>query len=542
MAQETGIDYLESILKKSKKENNLQLEVQTENAIGEYYYKKNDLSKSERYFNKSLKNNDGKYVEEFIASNVGIGDIRSTQKKLEEAKNIYANMLKIAENNNLLDKQNEIRNKIIEVENRFLALNNAGRKYTELKSLDKNEAIDYIIDKSDESKAENDAFLKKIKHLSKENQLNEMMLRLSKSALSEKELQIELLNQYNQTKEFELQHRSNELKTKNAIIAKKNAQNEKQKIIIGFSVTGLVLLIFFAIYIFRTNLQRKKHNAALQEKNAIIVKKNQEIIDSINYAKKIQEATLQSSKNELSHLSDNLIYFKPKDIVSGDFYWLRVVGNKIIWAVVDCTGHGVPGAFMSMIGNRLLNEIIIEKKYLEASQILDELKIKIIQSLNQEGKTEDSKDGMDISLCVYDKDTQMIDFAGANNPIYLVRKNISNEIDWKGDTYKSFNADLIEIKANRFPVGYHPYIQSNFTSFQFKVQRGDVIYMSSDGFRDQFGGDQSKKYTSKKFKQLLVSIADLPMQEQNAVLESTFEKWKKNHEQVDDVCILGLRM
>lgn len=542
-AQTNTLTQLEDTLREARKMDNKLLEVQTDIAIGDYYFNQKDYDKADRYYRRSLrKNNNNQFKKQLVIANWKRGVVQLKKDGLEEAKKTLHEALQMAVQYELTEIEDKIKHDIIELENISLDKSNASRQYDTLKSMNEDEAIDFMLKQSKQSDEENEQFLSKISHLSKAKQLAQLKLRLKEKVVRENELQIELLNRYSREKEFEVLQKEKELKAKNAALKQQETQNEKQQIIIWFSVVGLILLSMFVFYAIRSNVQKRNSNEALIEKNKIIVLKNKEIIDSINYAKRIQEATLRLSKNDVSSFSDSFFLLKPKDIVSGDFYWIRAVGEKIIWAVADCTGHGVPGAFMSMIGNRLLNEIIIEKNIYSANEILDELKSKIIQSLNQGGRTEDSKDGMDIALCVLDKKTMMVDFAGANNPIYVMRKNIVQDKNISLDGTKNYESNLIEIKANRFPVGYHPYINASFVNFQFKAQKGDVIYMFSDGFSDQFGGNQAKKFTSKRFKKLLSSVYELPMEQQKEELITTLESWKDDLEQIDDVCVVGVKL
>ena len=542
-AQELTISQLETTLKDAKKANNLKQEVQTETAIGDYYFQKKDYKKAESYYKKSVSSNkNNPFIEEAVIAQQKLGLLNTRTKEYKTANQYLKNALQLAEKNTLTDLSTSIKKDIIALEVEIKEQDKANAKYQEFKSLNKTQAVNFIANETNKSELENEKFLSKINNLSKENQLAQLKIRLRNNELSKKELQIELLDQYNKMKDGEVTRKENEIKTKNALLAQKEIENDKQRIIIGYSVAALILLTLLILYVYRANVQRHRHNDILKSKNQIITSKNKEITDSIRYAKRIQEATLLSSNKNITAMSENFILFQPKDIVSGDFYWIRAIDNKIIWAVADCTGHGVPGAFMSMIGNRLLNEIIIEKKVHSANLILDELKAKIILSLNQEGKSEDSKDGMDIAICILDKDTQIVDYAGANNPIYLVKKDIVHGNRIIHENIRTYQSDLIEIKANRFPIGYNPYLNVPFVNFQFKIEKDDVIYMFSDGYLDQFGGDRSKKLTSKRFKEILVSIHELPMSQQKEELEAAFSSWKQNLEQLDDVCVIGVRL
>lgn len=218
------------------------------------------------------------------------------------------------------------------------------------------------------------------------------------------------------------------------------------------------------------------------------------------------------------------MYYKPRDIVSGDFYWVTGKKEEIVFAVADCTGHGVPGAFMSMLGNSFLNEITKESGVLPANQILNRLRDKVSDALAQSGENIKANDGMDISLCRYNIKKKEIEFSGAYNPLYHLRKGV-----------------LTEYKADRMPIGFYPK-KKNFTAKTIKMEKDDVIYLLSDGFQDQFGGPFSKKYTTKQLKQILTALSPKPMNEQLKRLEIELETWQGKSEQVDDILIIGIRI
>lgn len=318
-----------------------------------------------------------------------------------------------------------------------------------------------------------------------------------------------------------------------------------------FYVVALIGLIYASIKISVRRLEQAKVRLEniVTERTAEIVKqkekiesqhkqlehKNKEITDSINYARRIQEAILPSEdyRNEIFNVSklsngnnSHFVLFKPKDIVSGDFFWTyQSPGNKLIWAACDCTGHGVPGAFMSMIGNSLLNEIVVENKITESEEILNHLREAIIKSLKQTGEAGKQKDGMDIALCVLDKGTMKLQFSGANNPLWLIR-----------------NKEIIALKPDKQPIGYYSEQMKPFTRQEHALEAGDAIYTFTDGYEDQFGGPKKKKFMSKQLRELLVSIQERPMYEQKKILEQTIVDWMGTEEQIDDICVFGVRV
>ena len=255
-----------------------------------------------------------------------------------------------------------------------------------------------------------------------------------------------------------------------------------------------------------------------------IDEKNNEIIKSITYARKIQKSLIPKSKILYSFFEDYFILNKPKDILSGDFYWTNTYQDKVIVAVADCTGHGVPAALLSVLGISMLNEITLKYNDLNAGKILDYLKLGIVTALSHSNNDDNTKDGMDISLIIYDKKNGKIEFAGAYNPFVVVRKK-----------------EILSIDGDRMPIGLCD-VDKKFNNHIFDIKKDDMIYLFSDGFIDQFGGDNNKKIKRKRFKELLISINEYPMPIQKERLNLFFKEWKGKNEQVDDVLIFGLKV
>ncbi len=280
-------------------------------------------------------------------------------------------------------------------------------------------------------------------------------------------------------------------------------------------------------------IARLKNHLNLKKANKELEKQNKNILASIEYAKLIQKAVLPD-ENILNHfLPENFIFYQPRDIVSGDFYWVRQVENQIFVCVADCTGHGVPGAFMSMLGIAYLNEIVFNYKAPEpisADAILNILRQRIKQSLQQNRDSDTVSDGMDLALCIINLDDKTMQYAGANNPLFLIRYN--SQIT---------HYELIAYKPDKMPISY--YIKEvPFVNNTIELKSNDIIYLFSDGYLDQFGGEQKRKFLIKNFKELLLSICHLPMQAQKNILIETFENWKGNFKQVDDVLVFGFKI
>ena len=343
-------------------------------------------------------------------------------------------------------------------------------------------------------------------------------------------------------------------------------------------ITIIVILSALIIYIYinvrEANLKKEKIVLAkkvrertheLLKQKEIVEQKNKDITDSINYAKNIQEAILPSIHEINNIFPDSFILYKPRDIVSGDFYWMSKKENKVFITASDCTGHGVPGAFMSMLGIAFLNEIVSKAHpltpsqreggkgtHLLANEILNQLREQVISSLHQTGKKAEAKDGMDIALCILNMETNELQYAGANNPLYLILNDRTNNndrilndrmIEYKEHSnIHSLTHSLIEVKADRMPIGIYIGEEKQFTNHKLQLQKGDTIYIFSDGYPDQFGGDKGKKFKYKQFKQLLLDIQNKSMEEQKSILAQTIEDWQGDLEQVDDILVIGIRI
>jgi len=275
-------------------------------------------------------------------------------------------------------------------------------------------------------------------------------------------------------------------------------------------------------------LQQKEEIEAqrdeIEAQNDHISKQNLEMTQSIEYAKRIQTAVMTSQDSVKAILPEHFIMFKPCDIVSGDFYWMTKRDSKIVIAAADCTGHGVPGAFMSMLGISFLNEIVNVRNETKPNLILNHLRDSIKSTLSQTGKEGESKDGMDIALCTIDIDARKLEFAGAYNPLYLIR-----------------NGELTEIKADKMPVGIHMSEKESFTLNELNFEKDDCIYLFSDGYVSQFGGEYGRKFMAKPFKKLLAIISEKPMAKQHEMLEQEFEEWQGYNAQVDDILVIGVK-
>ncbi|MBA4239599.1 MAG: hypothetical protein C0448_02645 [Sphingobacteriaceae bacterium] len=356
--------------------------------------------------------------------------------------------------------------------------------------------------------------------------------------------------------QYETEKRELQIKNQSFEIEAQEKQNKQKNLIILFGTLALVGTGFFAAMAFINFKKAKKANVIIENQKMevelkneeithqkeLVEEKQKEIIDSINYAKRIQQAVLTGEDVWKKVSKEHFILFKPKDIVSGDFYWAyNTPNNRSIFALADCTGHGVPGGFMSMLGNSFLNEIVVENKIFKADEILNKLRAKIINALEQKGGTQ-QKDGMDISLCVWNKIDNTLEFAGANNPLWLLKNSASSSVTLSGVEGQVENRELQEYKADKMPIGTYLENVVPFSSVTIQLQKGDIIFLSTDGYADQFGGPKGKKYKYKPLMDTLIKNSNLSMEEQKAALEIAFNDWKHHHDQVDDVAVIGIRV
>ncbi|MCK4748799.1 MAG: DUF4154 domain-containing protein [Bacteroidales bacterium] len=351
------------------------------------------------------------------------------------------------------------------------------------------------------------------------NQVREVQVQ--REILADQEKDIKTKESTIAQKEGEISKKEEEIQQQDEKIVLQAEAIQKQKIIIWATAVALMLVFGLVYFIWINYRNKNKANVLLKAQRDQIAYQKKHITDSIEYAKIIQTAILPSLELFTDQL-EHFVLFKPRDIVSGDFYWVEQIQDKYVIIAADCTGHGVPGAFMSMLGVSLLNEIVLTKGVVQPDEILNTLRLKIVDALKQET---DSilKDGMDMTVCLLDAKNNKLLFSGANNPLYHFRKG-----------------ELIQIKGDKMPVAFHE-IMDPFTVHQLDLEKGDTFYTFSDGYADQFGGPLQKKFLAKNFRNLLTSIQDLPMIKQGIRLDEAFEEYRDDVEQVDDVVIIGIR-
>ncbi|MDX2415013.1 MAG: tetratricopeptide repeat protein [Bacteroidales bacterium] len=342
---------------------------------------------------------------------------------------------------------------------------------------------------------------------------------------------------------YETEKKQQQIELQETQLVVKDAKIKQQKILRNSLIGGIAAIALIIVIVILAYLQKKRDNKKIVLQNEKILDNNEElkklneavtlqkdeIISSINYAQRIQSAILPPETYITELLNENFIFYKPKDIVSGDFYWIKQVNQYIVLVAADCTGHGVPGAFMSMLGISYLNEIVQRREITQANEVLNELRKQIKQSLRQSGQRHESRDGIDIALCVIDTKNNIMQYAGAYNPLYLICTT-------------NGKPELKEIKADKMPVGVHFSKDKSFTNHEIKLELGDIFYIFSDGFVDQIGGEDNNRFRSKLLKKLLLDIHDQPMYEQKEALERSLKDWMGEHPQRDDILVIGARV
>jgi tetratricopeptide (TPR) repeat protein len=418
------------------------------------------------------------YKRGLINASGGIGNLYEEQKKYTEALIYYNQMLAIAKE---LDTKEGIRD----------AYENFASVYKKLKSFDK--ALEYT------------QLLYEVKDsiLNKENfkQVTELNTRYE---TEKKEKEILLL-----TKDQQL-----------------SSKILKEQQLVRWGLIGGIGLLFISVFsIYRRYHFKQKANLLLEKQKEEIQKQNVLITDSIDYAKNIQDVVLPPHRAIQDLFPDYFIFYQPKSIVSGDFYWVHKTNGQLICAVADCTGHGVPGAFMSLLGYNMLENVATGHSRLQPAFLLNALNEEVVTRLSQPQERETVKHGMDIALITIDENSHLLNYAGAHNSIYIVR-----------------NGELTELKANKQSIGFvdkaHP---TTFDNHTFELHKGDLIYLFTDGFPDQIGGPRRKKYYYQPFRDLLTSISKLPMEEQKKKLQEAHQQWMGNYDQTDDLLIMGIR-
>ncbi len=517
------------------------------NQIGYIYQKQRDFTKALDYFNKSFT------IYKEMDNKIGMGDLYNNLGALYHEQGDLSKALEY------YHKSLNIREKIGNKEGLATTLYNLGRIYQQqnhLKFFKKYAVKSYNISKELGfiQNIQNSASLMKDFYILQGNYIKafeyyqeEILMRdsIQKAENYKKAMK----HEYEKQKAIDSIEYAKAMEIKEIQLVNSEKQKQKQKNFIKSLIIGIVILIILIIIILLKNKKIKLQKEKLYQQNEIVEKQKKEIEDSIEYAKRIQIALLPNQNRVNSILGEHFIFFRPKDIVSGDFYWTTKVNNLLIVTVADCTGHGVSGAFMSMLGISYLNEIVRKKEETNAANILKSLRSSLVDALNQteeeslQKQSESQiKDGMDMCLIVLDINNNQCQCAGANNPLWVMRNNsLKKNSNWE----KNIENILEVIKPDRMPIAQYDKMD-DFNNKEIQLETGDRLFLFSDGFSDQFGGPQGKKLKSKAFKRLIIKTSTLSMKEQKEEIKNEFENWinynGQKYEQIDDITVLGLKI
>jgi len=497
------------------------------------YRKKNDYEQALDYLNRSLK------IQEEIGDKNGvaysytsIGNILEDQHKEAEALKYHLKSYEVLQS---IDDKPELTSTVINLG--FIYLKSGDQKKAfefAQKGFRLAKEIGYVNELSDAANLMGQVY-KKRGDYKEALEMHEVYMKMKDSALNESTKKASLQKQFQYSYERKVAADSvknlEAEKVKDAQIAAQESKLQQQQTLKYALFGGITLLIIFSLYVFNRYKNTQQKNKIIERQKAIADEKQKEIIDSITYAKRIQIALLKEEEHISKHLPEHFIFYRPKDIVSGDFYWSleKTQSEDKYWylTAADCTGHGVPGAFLTMLGTSFLNEINAVAELLSPAEIMEQLRTRIIKDLSQTGRIGDNKDGMDMSIMRMNLTTYELEWAGANNPLWIIRSENQNSI--------------IEIKADKQPIGYADKLLP-FKNNVIQLKKGDQLIMFTDGYADQFGGDKRKKFKRSGLKDLVLANASLPMEIQKQKMEITFDTWKGDLEQIDDVCVIGVRI
>ncbi|MES2513612.1 MAG: tetratricopeptide repeat protein [Bacteroidota bacterium] len=508
---EKAISYYEKGLKLFQSKNNFEGIENCYNQLGSCYWQKAHYDMAIEYYERGLevnkKTNDASQKTNFL---VGIGNVYYDLNNNEKALFFYEEALK--ENTDNMIIKNNIASVLMNME-----------RYKEAKA--------YLLEYYYSSTRPNDKAIGAYNLAQTYEQLEDY-----NSAMDFMDIYVRVNDSLNTAiyksnlSEVEAKYRNEKQEEQNVLLEERLKNKSLQ---IYFALAGILFLAGLAFFIFRGLKQQSRANMALEEKNKIIEEKNviveeqhKDITDSIKYAQRIQQAILPPDKLWNSILPHSFVFYQPKDILSGDFYWIEETPEFIFIAAADCTGHGVPGALMSIVNYNLLNRAVLEHGLINAGAILDTVNKSLTLSLHQTFQASAVRDGMDVSLCVINKATREMNFAGAYNSIYILRDN-----------------EIRELVPDKQPVG--AFMEDNIKPFKNQFHQllpEDVVYMFTDGYADQFGGPKGKKYKYKQLQNLLIANHKKPFSEQKVFIKKSISDWKGHLEQVDDILLLGYKL
>jgi serine phosphatase RsbU (regulator of sigma subunit)/Tfp pilus assembly protein PilF len=495
-------DYYEQSLNVTKKIGDRKQISIALNNLGNINYEKNRFRKAIDYYEQSIEIKKGiDYKKGIAASLHNIGNAYKGLKDYNQALEYYSKSSDLADETGYTEAA---------------ARNNRAASEVYFLLSDYKKAYDYQKLFADEKHTISDDKIQIFEGVSKEREEDKRALIASLRRQIQKQ---KLLAEY------EAVRKQKEIEIKNLELTNEKEKTKRQQLVIILVFIGLIALVVFSVMVYRQYIQKKKANIELIEKNRLISHQKQQITDSIKYASRIQKAVLPPAEFITRILPQHFILNKPRDIVSGDYYWTTQRKKESIIAVADCTGHGVPGAFMSMLGIAFLNEIVNKSDTARSHEILEQLRANVMKSLHQTGREDEAKDGMDIALIIIDLESNMLQFSGAHNPLYLIR-----------------NKKLQEVKADKMPIGISVRYNKPFRNHKIQLHKDDMLYIFSDGYMDQFGGETRKKFGFRRFRELLLEIHHKPVDEQREILDNTFSTWRGNYEQIDDIMVMGIRI
>jgi serine phosphatase RsbU (regulator of sigma subunit) len=497
--QEAIINY-EKALNIAQKLNDFQLYSMLENNLGVVYLKLNQYKNAKKYFEHSFQ------------TKVQLGDLIGQIEALENLGSLHSLLKEHIPSINYCLKSYELAKKHELIQDLQISCDCL---YSGYRKLNQNDNA--------------------IKYLEESNKIKETLEKMnSKRMILEQEFNY---NYEKKTYEDSLKN----ITQKQLLQTQIDKEKTKQYSLYG----GLCFIFIITLFVYNRFKTSQKQRKIIEQQKYIVEEKNKEITDSITYAKRIQSAILPQSKLVKEFLKDSFILYKPKDIVAGDFYWLEVVGDIVLFAAADCTGHGVPGAMVSVVCNNGLNRAVREFGLTNPNEILDKTRELVIQEF--EKSDEDVKDGMDISLCALDTKTNILKWSGANNPLWVLRKGTSSTsvpniiIEGVKEFSRAELVEVIELKPDKQPIGKYSNSKP-FSVHQLQLQKKDIIYIFTDGYQDQFGGPKEKKFRVTQMRELFLSLFAGTMEEQRKIIDESFKNWKGDLEQVDDVCVIGVRI
>ena len=522
-----AIEYYQKGLSSAIKKNDNAAVADSYNRMGIIYHMQSDLETALEFYLKSLKIKEEIGAKSGIAESYGnLGILYENLKQFDNAIEYYL-------------KSTEIRKELGDEYGIAINQNNLGKLYMDMGKFSK--GLNYI-DSSIKASSSlgmrdltKDSYLllsqcyKRMGNYKESLDAYEIYTAYSDSLYDqESQHQVAELEKKYETdkKEKEIELLNKEKKLQQLETEKTQAKSKQQQAIIITILAGLLTVIGFLGVLFQRFKKEKLQKEKIAKQKDEIAGKNTEIIDSITYAKRIQQAILNGEEYESKNLPEHFILFKPKDIVSGDFYWVHEHRETLYMAVADCTGHGVPGALMSMLGISLLNDIVNDNPNISPANLLDQLRNRVIKELSQDEHNSESRDGMDISLIKLNIKTREVEWSGANNPLWILRSGAT---------------EIEEIKPDKQPISHYIKMDS-FTNHSVSLLKGDLLYLFSDGYADQFGGLKGKKLKYPVFKKLMIKNCKEKMDMQKLLLSKYIENWSDDFAQVDDICIFGVRV